>query len=711
MRKPRSSSSGEQLFYVSPRGSDRWSGTMARPNRQGNDGPWATPAGALAGLTALKQQGRLTGPVAVLFEDGIYALEAPLRIGPALNWPIRFCAAPGATPVFSGGRVIEGWKVGQWKGQPVWVTELPEVREGKWNFRSLFVNGQRAPRPRRPKNGLFRMAGAPGLKFPAGWGDGGQTVFECKPGDVQDFRNLTDVEVVYLHFWIEERSPLEAFDSGTNRVVMQRPSRAPLVGAFGTQLADYYLDNVWEELSEPGEWYLDRTEGRLYYLPRKGEKPSETKIIAPRLLQLLVLEGQPDRETWVEQIQFEGLVFAHTDWRHPSGDGATISGVSRLDHLSRGNRAAAGQAACDVPGVVALEGAHHCVFRNCVFRNLGWYGLSIGDGSHGVRVEGCLFEDLGAGGIKVDGASARRGQLESRMTGTIFLTDNTIHAGGRVFHSACGVLSMNAHRVTIAHNHIYDLYYTGISCGWEWGYQQNAAHSNTIAWNHIHDIGQGVLSDMGGIYTLGVQPGTVIRNNWIHNVRSAHYGGWCIYPDEGSSHLLIEGNVCYDADREPFHIHYGREILVLNNVFAFGGESVVRISRAESHVTATFLRNLFLAEGTPFFRWPGGSRPAAVIRSEANLFFDATGRRPFFQEGNGRAMSWKEWKRLGLDRFSLVADPKCQDLKKRGFKPRPGSPAERVGFVFPDLRNVGPRPPGMRGDVDDGKPARQGLRL
>ena len=130
-----------------------------------------------------------------------------------------------------------------------------------------------------------------------------------------------------------------------------------------------------------------------------------------------------------------------------------------------------------------------------------------------------------------------------------------------------------------------------------WGYQRSASHDNLIAFNHIHNIGQGLLSDMGGIYTLGVQPGTVIRNNLIHDVRSAHYGGWCIYPDEGSSHLLIENNICYHADREPFHQHYGRENLVLNNIFAWGGEATARVSRREAHVSVTFLRNIFIVGG------------------------------------------------------------------------------------------------------------------
>ena len=92
--------------------------------------------------------------------------------------------------------------------------------------------------------------------------------------------------------------------------------------------------------------------------------------------------------------------------------------------------------------------------------------------------------------------------------------------------SAVGILSMHSFGNTLSHNHIYDLYYTGISCGWVWGYADSVSKNNRIEKNHIHDLGHGLLSDMGGIYTLGVQPGTVLRGNLIHDVEKANYGGW-----------------------------------------------------------------------------------------------------------------------------------------------------------------------------------------
>ena len=699
-------------LYVATNGNDAWSGTFATPNRDKTDGPLATIAAARDRIRTWNHAGRiyairdehtrgeLTGPVTVHVRGGRYEVTAPIVFGPDDSYPVTYKAYRDEKPVIDGGRRIEGWRATTVNGKSC-IVALPAGAAVRWTLRELFVNDRRAARPRFPAQGLFRMAEAPGMKLPNGWGAGGYTQFVCAEGDVQPYANLTDIEVVYVHFWIEERSPIESFDPDARLVTMARPSRAPLVGSFGSQLADYYLDNLFEAVTEPGQWYPDRREGQLYYLPKRGQTPANTEVYAPFCTQLLAVVGDVDTGRHVEQVRFEGITFRHTDWRHPSNDGASVLGSSDPANTgysrrhSRGNAAAAAQAACDVPGVVTFHGARHCALENCIIEHVGWYGVEIGDGCHHVRLVGNTIRDMGAGGVKINGAAARE-QCPARATRDHTLTDNEITEGGRLFHSAVRVLSMHAAGMVIAHNHVHDLYYTGVSCGWEWGYHESISRNNLIAYNHIHDIGQGLLSDMGGIYTLGVQPGTVLRGNHIHDIRSAHYGGWCIYPDEGSSHLLIEDNVCYDADRQAFHQHYGRENVIRNNIFAFGGEAVGRYSRTEPHRGYTFMRNILVTEGRPIFA--AGCKPDVEARrhtSDANLIFDASGRRPYW-DVSGRKLSLTAWRKLGHDLHSVIADPKFPNLAERDLRLASDSPAFKLGFKPIDMTNVGPRPKSKR---------------
>ncbi len=704
-------------LYLSPAGNDRWSGMLPEPSKDGSDGPLASFSGVRDRLRLLRSgvynprwgviDGRLDGPVTVHVRGGVYAVAAPLAFTPEDSYPVTFRACGDERPVIDGGVRLSDWTETDIGGRTCWCADLPAVRAGEWYFRQLFVDGRRAPRPRWPKSGLLRMEAAPDMPVPASWGHGGYTRFVAAEGDLRAFRNLGDVEVVYLHFWIEERSPVESYDPESRLVTMSRPSRAPLVGSHGTQLADYYLDNVFEALTEPGEWYLDRQAGKLYYLPLDGQSMPTTEVWAPRCLQLLAVTGDPEQHRHVENIRFEGITFRHTDWRHPDEDERPILGSWRVrpngpgdrsfgKRHARGRFAAASQAACDIPGVIAFEGARFCALKNCTVEHVGWYGVDIGDGCEHVDIVGCTLRDLGAGGVKINGAAARDADVRTRCTGSCRIADNLITAAGRVFHSAVGVLSMNAFQMIIIHNHIHDLFYTGISCGWEWGYQENISRDNLIAWNHIHHLGQGLLSDMGGIYTLGVQPGTVLRGNRIHDVRSAHYGGWCIYPDEGSSHILIEHNVCHDADRNAFHQHYGRENVVRNNIFAFGGEAVCTYSRLEPHRGFTFERNILVTRGIPLWNKVQSDERSGLalersrIICDLNLVFDADGAEPRI-ESAGDSRSFSAWQQAGLDRHSLVADPGFADLEGRDFTLAADSPAFTLGFEPIDTSRVGPR--------------------
>jgi len=298
--------------------------------------------------------------------------------------------------------------------------------------------------------------------------------------------------------------------------------------------------------------------------------------------------------------------------------------------------------------------------------------------------------DLGAGGVKVGSVGVAQAVCANELrTGNNRITDNRISAGGRVFHNGVGILCLDSFGNDISHNHIHDLFYSGISCGWVWGYSENVAKDNLIEKNHIHDLGHGVLSDMGGIYVLGVQPGTVVRGNLIHDVEKFHYGGWALYLDEGSSHILVENNIGYNVSSQPFHQHYGRENVIRNNILAFGRESQFCVSRAEDHNSITFERNIVVTDGEPLFTggygWKSGK---SYMISDLNLFWSISGK-PLICGGG----SYHElWHALGHDKHSIVADPRFRNLAAFDFTLEADSPAWELGFQQIDMSDVGPRP-------------------
>jgi parallel beta-helix repeat protein len=287
--------------------------------------------------------------------------------------------------------------------------------------------------------------------------------------------------------------------------------------------------------------------------------------------------------------------------------------------------------------------------------------------------------DLGAGGVKVGDPEIPKGVAQA--TSGISVSENHIHNIGIVYPAAVGVWIGQSSGNTVAHNEIADTYYTAISLGWTWGYGPMAAHDNRIEFNNLYNIGRSLLSDMGCIYSLGVQPGTVERNNLCHDVTRYAYGGWGIYTDEGSSQILIENNVVYRTQDGGFHQHYGRENIVRNNVFALGQEAQLRRTRNEPHRSFTFERNIvYWTEG----KLLDGEWSDDQFHFDYNLYWQASG--PLIQFGKD---SMTEWQTREQDVHSLVADPLFTDPNRGDFNLKPASPAEKIGFQPIDMSHMG----------------------
>ncbi len=241
----------------------------------------------------------------------------------------------------------------------------------------------------------------------------------------------------------------------------------------------------------------------------------------------------------------------------------------------------------------------------------------------------------------------------------------------------------------VSHNEICDLYYTGISVGWSWGYAPTSAHHNVIEFNHIHDIGRGVLGDMGGIYCLGDSPGTVLRNNLVHDVYDHGTGSLAIYTDEGSTGILIENNIGYGTTYANFHQHYGKENIVRNNIWALGKDYQLSRARQEEHISFTFERNIVYFDNGKLLK--GGWTNDKFVM-DRNLYWDTS--HPDGDIKFGEA-TLAQWQARGHDRHSLIADPKFVDAAEHDFRLQPDSPAFQLGFVPIDTGQIG-----LYGDPD-----------
>jgi len=627
-----------QDFYVSPDGDDSNPGTRSEP--------FATLRRAREAVRQSPDRGEER--ITVHIGGGTYTLSEPLVLTPedsgADGAPVVYTAAEGEQPVISGGRRIDDWKETTHDDRRCLQTTLPQVEDGEWEFRQLFVNGDRRPRPRVPDEGFYRFAGA--TESADNW-RGHPESAKFREGDLAAWENLSDVEMVILNHWVDGHDRLEKVDQDNNIVHFKGQAYQNIRDSKG-RWARYYVNNVKEALDSPGEWYLDEPTGILRYLPIGSEKAGDTVAYAPRLK--TVLELKPG----VHDVRFQNLGFRHAE-----------------PEVTQNPR----QSASTVPGSVILDGTEDVVFYGCDFAHMGGYAVEVKGDSRNNRLAACIFRSLGAGGVR----------LNNGTRGT-WVTDCTIRSGGRIWRSASGILLQDSGWNRLLHNHIRDFYYTGIALGWTWGYTDTQTVDNRVSYNHIHNIGQGVLSDMGGIYLLGTQPGTVLRGNVIHDVESYAYGGWGLYTDQGSSFVVAEDNVVYRTRTGGFHQHYGRANVLRNNIFALSTLYEIKHSRPQHVRSFTITGNIIYPSAEADMLHGRWGRGDYVMKN--NIYWSEADRAPRFNGG-----SLDDWKKGDRGRGSIAAPPLLADPGGGDFSLRADSPASRIGFEPIDTSDVGPRSP------------------
>ncbi len=635
-------------YFVSVHGSDRWNGSRAVWVRKSTNGPFATLDHALLIAREFRSNHpSYRKPVTIIVEAGTYWLKQPIRITPAdsgsLESPLIIKAALGAHPVFSGGMRIARWQVG---ANGWWHAHIP----AGVNFQELWANGIRRPRPRFPYTGWLTVQKS--LPPTAVNAKKGYDQFQYADGQIPaSFENQDDVDVLCVHIWAMARNKIATIDPKTRTLVFKGPSCSLSDWAKYNAGDRFVFSNVKEDFQVPGQWYFDRPIRTLMYIPLTGEKPGNTKVVIPKLRRLLTITGNAEQNSFVRDVQINGLTFSHTSYMTPA-----------LGHDFP-------QADADLGAAIELTAARHVTMQNCRVEHTGAWAIQLGEACRYDVVRNCIACDLGSGGVKVGETTRRNGRLNA---GHDSVLNCIIAACGRIHPAATGVwIGCSSHNI-IDHNTIADLYYTGVSVGWTWGYAPSQANHNVISNNVIEQVGQGVLSDMGGIYLLGVAPGTTLKHNLLRNITSATYGGWGIYFDEGTSYVTAINNVVYNTKSGGLHQHYGANNVVRNNIFAFSRSMQIRRSLAENHLSFTFDHNIvYWTTGTLLgINWTGSE-----FKMDYNLYWNAAGKPVDFA-----GATFAQWQARGQDIHSEIANPRFVDAARGDFELRSNSPARSLGI-------------------------------
>jgi len=643
-------------FHVAPGGNDLNDGTTEKP--------FATMARAQQAVRSARAA-RPSEAVTVTFERGVYELAAPVEFGPddsgsSAHQRVRYVARPGEEVVFSGGRRVAGWqedsaRPGVWKTR---VATPSSSSDRSWRFEQLWVNGRRAVRARTPNEWeFFRLAGVAEEARPGGGEADVVHTFSLAPDDLATLRGLDgaamrEVQLMVFHKWDTTREWIWSAAPDQGKLMAHGRKMQPWNAMTAKCLC--YLDNYLGALDAPGEWFLD-ADGWLYYHPRSDEAMASVSVVAPRLTTLVSVKGATDATgPAVQHIEFVGLKFQHGDFRVPSeGLPPAQAAMNMAD------------------AAIALDGARHIVFRDCAVEHIGTTAFWFRKACRDCRIEASRLFDLGISGARI-GETAL--EPEPVRTGGITLDNCIIQSGGRTMPHAVGVWIGHSADNAITHCDIGDFFYTAVSVGWRWGYAESGAKRNRIEFNHLHHLGYRILSDMGGVYTLGPSEGTSVSHNRVHDVYAAGYGGWGLYTDEGSTGIRLEGNLVYRVKDGGFHQHYGRDNIVRNNIFAFSQEGQIAVTRAEPHLSFTFERNIVYWDAGQLLGY-GGWKAGAKVDLRNNVYWRADGK-PFDFAGK----TWDEWRASGHDQGSMIADPGFISPDRHDFRLKPESPALKAGF-------------------------------
>jgi hypothetical protein len=555
-------------IHVSPDGRDANSGTREKPVR------------TLERALALAQAAKTTaaGDVTVSLAGGTYRLTQPLVLGAqdsgVSGHDLVFMAEPGQHPIMSGAVRIHGWKKFD-AAKNIWAAPLPS---GAGDSRQLYIDGVRATRT----HGRLPVA----LTMTA-------TGYTAADATMASWKHASELEFVYtggnsvwsetgegLGSWTEPRCPVAkiegttitmaepCWDNSTERAMLPSGARtANLVGPKSVGKQPTYVENAYELLGTPGEFYMDRDASTIYYTPRPGEDLASADVELPVLEQLIDARGIAADP--VHNIVFSGIQFSYATWLGPNGP----DGFSEIQagYQVTGPEGYSKQGLCTLvpdgmcpygawtkePANVSLRFAHDIRFTRDAFVHLGAAGLDLGEGAQNDVVEGSVFTDISGNGVELASVDKPLAPDAEFAIGN-HIENNLFEDVGAEYRGGIAIVIGYARDTLVSHNQIDHIPYAGMSIGWGgWpdkiqmaGQANNSAH-NVISDNLIHHD-MIVLSDGGGIYTQGLTgkslaDGERVTGNVVHDQYSS---GHAIYSDNGSSMMTISGNVMFHTDHD-----------------------------------------------------------------------------------------------------------------------------------------------------------------
>lgn len=491
---------------------------------------------------------------------GTYYLYDPLRLRPE-DSGLRI---EGDGAVITGGMPITGWKrQGKWL-----VASVPDFNGRPVDFRQLYINGEKAVRARDvsdfeqmhrimtydKKNHVLWIPKAAATPLLRGGVKGGGEYAELVLHEMWCSTNLRIKSMT-----VQGDSVAVRFHNPEAKLQFEHPWPSPMTPDT-KHPSPFYLTNALELLDEPGEWYHDIREHKVYYMPRKGETIREA--IVPVLPTLVEFIGTPERP--VRNITIKGVAFHHTTWMRPSEQGHVPlqagmflteayklrPQIDRPNNHKLDNQGWLGRA----DAAVELRWTEGCHFESCRFEHLGGSGLDYVVGCKGGTTTRCTFTDIAMNGYVCGSFSPEGLETHLPYQPTDFREVCTQQEVANchfynVTNEDWGCVAIAAgyvNGITIDHNTIHDVSYTGISLGWGWNRDSVCMRDNRVHANLIYNYAQHMY-DCAGIYTLGNQPGTIISENVVRDIAKPSYvhdpNHWFyLYTDEGSSNITIRDN-------------------------------------------------------------------------------------------------------------------------------------------------------------------------